>query len=340
MIVSIDRFNRESYERFLWAKRQPIHRVVGNEIHVDEINSTDIGSAIEMNENLFDYQRFIVALALMRRRFAIFADVGLGKTLCFLEWVRHVSKRVWPKKVLIITQLHLINQTMEEQMKFFRWTNILDINASFGGSIQKFIDVENAAWSGAPIGIVNVDKFNDPIRLQDHVGAIVLDESSCLKSDTGVRRTNIINACRGIRYKLACTATPAPNDRQEYANHALFLDYVDNYKQFFTKFFYNTGRGNDFALKPHARRAFYEFLSTFSIFMKNPSRYGFDDNLHDLKPADVIWDKVGLTSQQQEAAMKHGSKGQLHMFAANAGGITDRNKISQIAKGFIYDNRA
>lgn len=338
--IVIDKYDSADYLMFLWAKRQPIHRVIGNVIHVDGIESSDNGSMMSLHDGLFDYQKFIVKLALARKRFAIFADVGLGKTYCFLEWVRHVSKIVWPKKVLIITQLHLINQTIEEQLKFFRWTNILDINQSFGGDIQKFLDVENTSWAGAPVGIVNVDKFNSAIRLQDHVGAVVLDESSCLKSETSVRRTNIINACRGIRYKLACTATPAPNDRQEYANHALFLDYIDNYKQFFTKFFYNTGSGNDFCLKPHARRAFYEFLATFSIFMKNPSRYGFTDNLKDLLPAEVIWDKVSLTQQQIDAAMIHGGNGQMTMFGSNLGGIANRNKISQIAKWFIYENSA
>lgn len=149
-------------------------------------------------------------------------------------------------------------------------------------------------------------------------------------------RTNIINSCKGIEYKLCCTATPAPNDRQEYANHALFLGYIDNYKQFFTKFFYNTGSGNDFVMKPHAKTSFYDFLSTFSIFMKSPSRYGFADNLHDLKPAQVIWDSVQLTDEQRVMAQKYGSKGQMGIFGVNAGGMTNRNKLSQIAKGFIY----
>jgi hypothetical protein len=152
-------------------------------------------------------------------------------------------------------------------------------------------------------------------------------------------RTNIINSCTGIEYKLCCTATPAPNDRQEYANHALFLGYIDNYKQFFTKFFYNTGQGNDFLLKPHARSAFYSFLSTFSIFLKNPAHYGFADNLHDLKPAQVIWDHVQLTTEQKTMAIKYGAKGQMGLFGVNAGGMVQRNKLSQIAKGFIYDNR-
>jgi hypothetical protein len=337
-IVRINDYSPESYSRFLAAKASPIHRVIGNRIEFETFDSAS-NQAGKLHDSLFDYQRFIVSVALKKRRFAIFADVGLGKTLCFLEWTRHISKQINPKKVLIISQLHLIRQTMEEQMKFYGWTNIADINRQYGGDIDAFCVAKNGKFEGVPVGIVNVDKFNRTFRLQDHVGAVVLDESSCLKQETGKRRTNIIKSCKGIPWKLACTATPAPNDRMEYANHALFLDYIDNHKQFFTKYFYNTGSGNDFVLKPHAKQAFYGFLATWSIFLKNPAHYGFGDNLCGLQAPEVIWDHIHLTDQQQGMMRLFTDGGQMNMFTAKIGGITQRTKASQIAKGFIYANK-
>jgi hypothetical protein len=335
---TVNDYSVESYREFLRLKQMPIHKVVGETIHFEDLSKVGPVAKNELDASLFDYERFIVSLALRKKRFAIFADVGLGKTLMFIEWVRHVSKLIYPKKVLVISQLHLIKQTIDEQIKFYRFTDMTDINACYGGDIERFLSVENNSIEGCPVGIVNVDKFRTAHRLQDDVGAVVLDESSILKSATGVMRTNIINSCKGIEYKLCCTATPAPNDRQEYANHALFLGYIDNYKQFFTRFFYNTGSGNDFMLKPHAKTAFYAFLATFSIFLKSPKRYGFNDNLHDLKPAQVIWDSIALTDEQRTMAQKFGSMGQMGCFGFNAGGMTNRNKLSQIAKGFVYDS--
>ena len=334
--LAIDDYSIESYRDFLRLKKMPLHRVIGNTIHYEDFMDASKDNGIDLADHLFDYQKFITRLALAKKRYAVFADVGLGKTAIFLEWVRHISKAIYPRKVLIISQLHLIKQTIDEQIKFYRWTDIMDINAIFGGDINRFLAVENNFMEGARVGIVNVDKFNNDYRLQDEVGAVVLDESSCLKNETAVRRTNIINSCKGIEYKLCCTATPAPNDRQEYANHALFLGCIDNFKQFFTKFFYNTGSGNDFVMKPHAKTAFYAFLSTFSIFLKNPAHYGFGDNLHDLKPAEVIWDSIPLTDDQRVMAQKYGSHGQMGIFGFNAGGMTNRTKLSQIAKGFVY----
>ncbi len=334
----ISNYGIESYDRFLALKKMPMHRVDGNRIYYESAGETVDADRITLAPHLWDYQQFITRLALQKRKYAVFADVGLGKTAIFLEWVRHVSKWVYPKKTLIISQLHLIKQTIEEQLKFYGWTNITDINRIFDGSIERFLAVKNGPIEGCPVGIVNVDKFRNAFRLQDDVGAVVLDESSILKSETGKLRTNIINACKGIQYKLACTATPAPNDRQEYANHALFLDYIDNYKSFFTKYFYNTGKGNEFVMKPHAKSAFYAFLSEWSIFLKNPKQYGFADNLADLKPAQVIWERVSLTDEQNEAVLRVGQKGQLGMFGVNVGGMVNRNKVSQIAKGFYYES--
>lgn len=328
--IEITDWSMESYRRFLAAKRAPIHRVEGNTIYMDRFNYTDNAHSVELAPHLFDYQRFIIKLALQRRRLAVFSWIGTGKTAMFLEWVRHVSKRIYPKKTLIISQLHLIQQTLDEHAKFYGFTDIVDINSAFGGDIEAFME------SSETTGIVNVDKFNNAYRLQDHIGAIVLDESSVLKNETAKRRTNIINSCKGIPWKMACSATPAPNDRQEYANHALFLGYIDNWKQFFTKFFYNTGSGNDFIMKPHARRAFYEFLATWSVFLRTPKAYGFQDYAFELEEPEVIWERIGLTDQQRMAAYEHGSKGQLNMFSGNAGGITNRSKISQISKGFLY----
>jgi hypothetical protein len=324
--IQITDYSLKSYEAFLAAKRTPIHRVEGNTIYIEDCECNDIDGRAELATHLWDYQQFITRLCLLKKRFAVFANIGLGKTAIFLEWVRHVSKRVYPKKTLIITQLHLIDQTMREQLKFYGWTNITDINLQFKGSVQKFLDYENQVWEGIPVGIVNVDKFREPFALQEQIGAIVLDESSILKNSDGKLRTNIINACKGIPYKLACTATPAPNDRQEYASHALFLDYITNYKQFFNKFFFNTGNGNEYVLKPHARRGFYEFLSTWSIFLRSPKQFGFEDNLVDLLPPEIVWDEVELTFDQMVAAEEFGTNK----------GMVNRLKASQISKGFLY----
>lgn len=319
--IEIPDYSLDSYEKFLAAKRTPVHYIEGNTVYVEDFQYNDADAPDEFAPHLWDYQQFIVRISLLRKRFAVFANIGLGKTAIFLEWARHVAPRIYPKKILVITQLHLIRQTIQEQIKFYGRSNLLDINSEFKTGLLGFL----AEWDQL-IGLVNVDKFRTAYRLQDEIGAVILDESSILKAADGKLRTNIINSCKGIPYKLACTATPAPNDRQEYANHALFLDYINNYKQFFNKYFFNTGKGNDFVLKPHAKHAFYEFLSTWGIFLRSPALYGFEDNLCDLKDPEILWNEVPLTDEQTAAAEEFSSDK----------GMVNRLKASQISKGFLY----
>jgi hypothetical protein len=66
----------------------------------------------------------------------------------------------------------------------------------------------------------------DNINASNYAG-IVLDESSILKNFTGKYKKQIIEMFENTPYKLACTATPSPNDLNEIGNHSEFLNVLD-----------------------------------------------------------------------------------------------------------------
>lgn len=106
----IEKFSIEEYHRFIQSKQAPMHRVTGRMVETVEVSKTDNGQSTEISKHLFDYQDFITRLALTRERFAVFADVGLGKTAIFLEWCRHVSKRGVRKKWYLFKLLPLLRR--------------------------------------------------------------------------------------------------------------------------------------------------------------------------------------------------------------------------------------
>ena len=306
-----------NYEDYLNAKLEPQYRVNGRTIIISRSPiSTDLNTQTTNEDHLFDYQRFILNEAIKRQRYAVFADCGLGKTAMFLAWIRRILPALQGKKVLIISPLMVLNQTLDEEEKFYHERTIEDIHSK---------DIEDWAKNGeSQIAITNFEKFHEKKELYGNVGAVVLDESSILKNGDGKTRTGIIESTRGIPWKLCCSATPAPNDREEYASHATFLEYTRSNNEFFSMFFVN--RENGWEIKPHGLESFYQYLSAWSVYLRQPEHYGFNDNLAKLpKP---IFETVMLEWTDEQKKLL----GTLHK-----GSLDRKHFLIMLSKGFYKD---
>ena len=326
----------DSYRLFIKAKSLPAYRVRGRTIHVPDEYANLLGRPSgngrhvesEPHHDAFDYQRDISALAVRKRKFAVFADCGLGKTLIFFDWCRHVSRVMPDRKVLIISPLMVVSQTLLESTRFYRGD--LPIKQVPSNALDAWLNTE-----GGGIGITNYEALKPEVR-QGRLGALVVDESSMLKSHYGKWGREIIRLGKGLDWKLALTGTPAPNDRVEYANHAVLLDQFPTVNAFLARYFVNKGQTQErWVLKPHALEPFYRSLSHWCIFLTNPATYGWRDNARDIPPIHVHIHHVPLTGEQEDAALS--SSGQL--FATEVGGITTRAMAGSIAKGVFRGKR-
>ena len=220
----------------------------------------------ELNPAMFPFQRFIVQRALHVGKYAIFADCGLGKTIMQLEWARHVNNNTG-KPVLILCPLAVSGQTIQEGRKFH-------------------IDVCRYDGSNTPIQIINYEQI-DNIDCSIF-GGIVLDESGILKNFEGMTKKLIIESFKNTPYKLACTATPAPNDPVELGNHSEFLDVMGRNEMLAMYFVHDGGETSKWRLKGHAHKRFYEFISTWAIMLSKPSDIGFENKGYDLPELNYI----------------------------------------------------
>lgn len=219
----------------------------------------------ELNENLFDFQRFIVQKALLAGRYAIFADCGLGKTLMQLEWANQVAKHTG-KPVLILAPLAVSGQTIQEGSKF-------------GIEVGKH---------GTPyrIQITNYEQL-EKIDASLFSG-IVLDESSILKNFEGAIKKSILDNFENTSYKLACTATPSPNDPMELGNHAEFLGAMTRAQMLAMYFVHDGGNTSKWRLKGHAIERFYHFVGSWAVMVNNPSNIGFHMDGYDLPTLNLF----------------------------------------------------
>lgn len=331
MIVEFDTSKVEDYLRFLEVKRLPQFKITGRTAWFPDEYAARLGLAPDLVTDLeywpaaylFDYQRDIAKLAIKRKKFGVFLRCGYGKTGIIFEYARHAQAAVGPnKRVLIVSPLMVIAQTIAEAKRFY------------GGDIkiEKVAAKDLKAWvhgTGDTIGITNYEAITDEIE-QGNIGCLILDESSLLKSAYGKWGLRLIEIGKGLEWKLALTGTPAPNDRIEFANHAVFLDAFPTVNSFLAKFFVNRGQtDNRWEIKPHAVMPFYKALSHWSIFVSNPGNFGWKDNAQSVPPVHVHIHEVELTaSQRQDIRAVTGD-----LFVSELGGIVSRSKIARIAKG-------
>lgn len=245
--------------------------------------------------HLFAHQKDLVRWSLRRGRSAIFADTGLGKGLMLLEWARQVSEH---GRVLIIAPLGVGPQLAEEAARF--------------GVAARFSRADN----GERIVVTNyemVGKF-DP---SEFVG-VVLDESSILKSHAGSRRRELTEAFSCTPYRLACTATPAPNDFTELGNHSEFLGLKTQAEMLAEYFVHDGGSTQDWRLKGHARAAFWLWVSTWGAIVKRPSDLGHDDTAFMLPPLNIAETIVHADHDVASTGM---------LFAASAMTLQDQREV-------------
>ena len=210
-----------------------------------------------LNHALFGYQADIVGWALRRGRAAIFADCGMGKTLMQLEWARIVAETAG--KVLILTPLAVGHQTEAEAARF---------------GIAAKVSRDGTLYDGVTIANYEILHKFDCTAL----AGVVLDESSIIKAYDGKTRTQIIDTFARTPFKLACTATPAPNDHVELGNHAEFLGVMSRVEMLATFFCHDGGETSVWRLKGHAEADFWRWICSWAVNLRKPSDLGYSDD--------------------------------------------------------------
>lgn len=227
----------------------------------------DPPSGIDGDVALPDFLKFhqadIIRWALRRGRAAIFAGTGLGKTLMELLWAREVSAFTG-KPVLILAPLAVAQQHGSEAGKFGLSASVVQ------------------ARSGDAINISNYQKL-DRFDLSEF-GGVALDESSILKNVDGHYRSMLIAQCAAIPFRLAATATPAPNDFMELGNHAEFLGIMSYTDMLATFFAHDGGDTKKWRLKGHAEDDFWKWMASWAVMLRRPSDLGYSDDGYDLPP--------------------------------------------------------
>lgn len=266
---------------------------------------------------LFDFQKDITRWGLRKGKCAFFEDCGLGKTAQQIEWAAHVFDKTG-RPQLIFAPLAVSQQTHREGLKFGIPVKVCREQA----------DIDNG------VNIANYEMLEhfDPREFS----GIVIDESSILKGD-GPMRKAITEFSAHIPYRLACTATPAPNDHMELGNHAEFLGIMSKSEMLATFFVHDGGDTSKWRLKGHAESAFWKWVASWAVMVRKPSDLGYDDGAFELPPiqyhqhtvaaewtADYLFPVEAQTLQERNGARRDSMGARVKLCAELANGSREQ----------------
>lgn len=213
-----------------------------------------------LNSKLKPHQEHSVAFSLERGRAGLFLDTGLGKSFCALEYGRVIVEHT-NKPVLMLAPLAV---SMQHEREANRWG--IDAKA-----------IKDPSQITTPrIYITNYERVH--LFDADMFGGVILDESSILKAMMGKTSKLIIDTFKNVPFRMACTATPAPNDHVELGNHSEFMGALSS-TQMLTRFFLHDSMDTgNWRLKGHAVQHFWEWVASWSRCISKPSDVGFSDD--------------------------------------------------------------
>ncbi len=222
-----------------------------------------------MHDKMKPHQRDVTEFCLRQGRAGLFLDTGLGKTFCELEFAKYAAQ-VTNGSALILTPLAVAKQIEREAARF--------------GYDARVIRDQSQAKDG--INICNYDRLD---KLDtDAFGAVVLDESSILKSFTGKTTRALIAAFQAHQFRLAATATPAPNDHMELGNHSDFLGIMPQAEMLARWFVNDTSNASQtWRLKGHAIEPFWDWMASWSRMAETPADLGHDASEYILPPMTI-----------------------------------------------------
>jgi hypothetical protein len=268
-----------SYSEFLARKHQTV-APIGESVSPDDVNA-----------RLHDWQREIVAWAVSAGRAAIWADTGLGKTLMQIEWARLSGNRS-----LIVAPLAVCTQTVRE--------------AATVGVTATYVR-DPSQITGPGMYVTNYEMVGHfPPELFD---AVVLDEASILKQSDGKTRTRLIAHFQNVARRLACTATPAPNDIEELTNQAEFLGRSTRINMLAAYFVHDQ---DGWRLKGHAHAPMFRWMTTWAVALRRPSDIGYSDIGYDLPGLEITPHLLPVNVVPED-----------QLFATDLGGVGGRAKI-------------
>ncbi|MGV3278750.1 SNF2-related protein [Rickettsiales bacterium LUAb2] len=288
-----------------------------------------------MSKQLRPYQLEDVDNLVNKKRYALFTEMGLGKTVTTLTAIQKLHHTKQIKKTLLIAPLNICRNEWVKQSKEWDHTKDLTFSVCIGSEKQRLealnqeaqiyiINVENIPW------LIETDNFD--------FDSVVIDEAHTFKSYKSKRFKALKKVIHTLKSIILLTGTPSPNSFTDLWSLIFLLDQGErlgrNFHVFENRYFNKVGYGGyKLELKKDAKEQILNKIKDIAITRSKA------DYL-DLPPIISIKKSIELDS----CSLKKYKQLENDFLVAINSEIIDvpntaslGNKLLQICNGAIYD---
>lgn len=288
------------------------------------------------------YQEHATLRILENEAYALFLEMGLGKTVATLTAIDLLLNDLFDvKKVLVIAPLRVAQDTWPREIE--KWDHLKHLTVS--KILGTVTDRQAALKKKADIYIINRENvvwLVETLRDKWDFDMLVIDELSSFKSPTAKRFRALRKVRPLCKRVVGLTGTPAPNGYMDLWSEIYLLDRGERLGKTLTTYrdcYFKPGRRNghiiyEWTLRPEGKKIIDENLSDICTSMRAvdwltmPERIDIE---HYVEMPDTVRKKYDKFKEDHVLKDLDGED----IIGLNAAVMS--NKLLQLANGFLYD---
>lgn len=283
------------------------------------------------------YQLKAINLIKEKNKFALFIDMGLGKTVTTLTAIKdlHLENKI--KKTLIIAPLAICKNEWQKQAS--EWEHLKDIKFSLCiGNEKSRIE---ALKIKAEIYIINLEQIEWLLTKTNFTfDSLIIDECHTFKDPSTRRFKALKKVIHTLKTVILLTGTPSSNSLLNLWSQIYLLDQGQRlgrtFTQFKLKFFNQTGyNGYIWLPKEGAKEKITELIKDISISMDQKDYIELPDTIFVKKDVELNNLSIDIYKEAEKEFLI--SINQTEIDIPNSAALA--NKLLQICNGAIYDDK-
>jgi DNA modification methylase len=236
----------------------------------------------EVNPILKPHQRDSVIWAIKGGKRGLFEAFGLGKTGIDLEICRIILIHEGGR-ALIVLPLGVKQEFLHDAVELL------------GMEPPQYVrNMTEVYTSTANILLTNYERVRDGDINPLYFTVCCLDEASGLRSYGSDTYQTFLPKFKGVKYKFVFTATPSPNKFKELIHYAGFLEIMDTGAALTRWFQRDSTKANNLTLYPQKETEFWLWMSSWALFIQNPSDLGYPNEGYDLPPLEIRYHEISV----------------------------------------------